>query len=185
MRKAALLVMPLLLSGCSGFGKFISDTATLPGANPNMPSGSSENMERVRGHSVKVNPILPEGGDVWPGAPPPMPTLQDVANGTTGIDGLSDSDYYRSLTGHGASHGGPVMQDGGSFSAGEAHAVRHGVELPEMPEVKSDKAEKSGKAPVPRMPDSDVIVIPNGDGTSTYIAPDGSVSTRPDTQKTH
>lgn len=84
MRRFALLAFPLLLSACGlagdptdGFGGFIADTH-MYSSNPNAPSAQSENEKRVRGEQVAVAPLLPETGDVWPGPPPPIPTLQDV-----------------------------------------------------------------------------------------------------------
>lgn len=80
MRKAALLALPLALSGCAGMGKFFNDTALWSGSNPNAPHGDSENLRRARGEFVAAAPILPEGGNMWPGSPQPLPTLKDVVN---------------------------------------------------------------------------------------------------------
>src|SRR5579883_3330384 len=82
MRRPALLglteALPLLLAGCSGVGTYLGDTFTWTGTDPNMPLGDGENIRRARGEPVAVQPVLPEPGDIWPGPPPPMPTLSDV-----------------------------------------------------------------------------------------------------------
>ncbi|AQS87357.1 hypothetical protein AA101099_3061 [Neoasaia chiangmaiensis NBRC 101099] len=187
MRKAALLILPIVLSGCSGFGKFLHDTATLPGENPNGPSGDSENLERARGHDVQAMPILAQPGNIWPGAPQPLPTLRDVENSHGGIAAsLGDPNtYYGNMT-EGGSLGqdGQQMPEGKSISAGETDDMRHGVHdfsgagipsTPELPSTVPDNARHYGATPR-----KDTIVIPNGDGTSTFIAPDGTVSVRKD-----
>jgi hypothetical protein len=84
MRRIALLGLLCLLPGCQfvadptvGFGGFIGDTHTFT-ANPTRPPVVSEDERLVVGENVKVDPLLAEGGQVWPGPPPPIPTLQDV-----------------------------------------------------------------------------------------------------------
>ncbi len=83
-----LLLLPLAACGgpiastgnpVAGFGRFFGDTAGF-GGNPNQPPGNSETVRRVEGASVTVPPLLPEPGNVWPGAPKPLPTLSDFAN---------------------------------------------------------------------------------------------------------
>jgi hypothetical protein len=48
--RRTVLVMSLLLSGCSGSGfwRYQEDTLTLPWQNPNTPTGSSENFQRAK-----------------------------------------------------------------------------------------------------------------------------------------
>jgi hypothetical protein len=84
MRRIALLGLILLLPGCKyagnpfdGFPGFIADTHSFH-LNPNAPVAQSENERLVRGEDVTVEPLLPEKGNVWPGPPAPIPTLQDV-----------------------------------------------------------------------------------------------------------
>ncbi|WP_367159986.1 hypothetical protein ABUE34_13195 [Kozakia baliensis] len=188
MRKAALLALPIFLSGCSGFGKFFHDTATLPGENPNMPAGDAENLERARGHAYQALPILPEAGNIWPGAPQPLPTLRDVENSKRGIaDSLSDpNSYYGSMTGgslHEGQDTGPQMPSGAAISAGEENDAHNGVRDFSGPGISAvpDNAAKYGA----HQNRANTIVIPNGDGTSTLISPDGSVKIRKDTPATH
>ena len=60
-----------------GFGGFIADTH-LWRLNPNRPQAVTEDERLVVGEAVQIQPLLPESGEVWPGPPPPIPTLQDV-----------------------------------------------------------------------------------------------------------
>ncbi|GAA08403.1 hypothetical protein ACLEIY_07735 [Acetobacter tropicalis] len=163
MRKAALLGACLVLSGCSGFGKYISDTATLPGENPNSPAGEDLNMRRVHGYSTAATPILPQGGDIWPGPPAPLPTLEDV-----------EKDRIGTVLGGGAGESGPELQDGGEMSvSGSENATPAKEPHGKLPEAEPDAADKYGV----QRGTASTIEIPNGDGTVTLIHPDGSVST--------
>ena len=173
MRRSCLLdtltmMTLLLLGGCSGLGKFFSDTITLPGMNPNLPLGLSENTDRARGELPKEAPILPESGNIWPGPPQPLPTLSDVSR-------------FQGSPLSGDLKGGDAMHDGGSMSMGEHDSLAHGV---------TGAASFSGgslDAPAPDAParrrttpqtgQGGSITIPNGDGTSTVIDPDGTVKT--------
>ncbi|GBQ15296.1 hypothetical protein AA21291_2123 [Swaminathania salitolerans LMG 21291] len=171
------MALSAFLSGCSGFGKFVHDTASLPGANPNMPEGTSENLARVRGHSYVAEPILPASGNVWPGAPQPLPTLRDVESSPHGLtESLSDPNSYfgAMATNHGEGHdNGPLFDDGGVLSIGEHDNVVNGVRPPTRPSLPSSVEDNAGKYISPSR--SGTIVIPNGDGTTTLIAPDGTV----------
>jgi hypothetical protein len=84
MRRIALLGLLALLPGCQfagnpgdGFAGFLYDTH-LPIWNPNRPPAEVENERIVVGQEVKVEALVPESGEVWPGPPAPLPTLQDV-----------------------------------------------------------------------------------------------------------
>jgi hypothetical protein len=84
MRRIALLGLLSLLPGCQfaanptvGFGGFIADTHTW-NLNANRPVAVTEDERLAVGETVKVDPLVPEGGEVWPGPPAPIPTLQDV-----------------------------------------------------------------------------------------------------------
>jgi hypothetical protein len=86
MRRFALLGLILLLPGCQFAGNplagslgFIGDTHTWHD-DPTAPVAQSENERRVRGLDTTETPLLPEPGDVWPGAPAPIPTMQDLQN---------------------------------------------------------------------------------------------------------
>ncbi len=155
MRRPAsfpLALIALGLSGCSGLGQFTEDTFTVPGANPNKPSGVSENIMRAEAKPVQETPVVPEPGNVWPGPPQPFPTLSEVEretqNGQVVLPGSS----------------GGGGQGAGGASAGASGAQSGG----------GGKFHMQSNANA-----ASTIVIPNGNGTSTVIAPDGSVKVIP------
>ena len=82
MRRLAVPLALLTLAGCSGFGQFTRNTFTLPGANPDLPGGASENILRVQSRPVDAEPLQTEPGNVWPGPPKPFPTLGEVEKQT-------------------------------------------------------------------------------------------------------
>ncbi|MFS3136327.1 hypothetical protein ACLRDC_13275 [Gluconacetobacter sacchari] len=175
MRRAAVLSLLLLQAGCAGFGKLMADDATFPGANPNLPAGDAENLRRARGERVSERPILPQGGDMWPGPPAPLPTLGDAARERHGTnDGLP-----------GDAVSGPELPEGGSLSAGEQAEIRGGVQdFAGQGQNLQGPASSGGQgaSPVARSGQTaSTIVIPNGDGTNTVITPDGAVKTVRDT----
>ena len=85
MRRIAFALIPLLLAGCSnelgnptvGMGGFLSDTFALHGG-ANRPAIDSLNGQRVMGKDVELDPLLPEPGNVWPGALPPSRTMGEL-----------------------------------------------------------------------------------------------------------
>ncbi|MEJ5118150.1 hypothetical protein WH158_12055 [Gluconobacter cerinus] len=190
MRKAALLALPLALSGCAGMGKFFNDTALWSGSNPNAPHGDSENLRRARGEFVAAAPILPEGGNMWPGSPQPLPTLKDVVNPDSVFNkSLGDPATYfggatldKNFMGGGIAGTGALgvsgsqMKPGDTMSVGEKIDAMRGVSedrshfVPTLPTSVPDNAGRF----LNKNPDK-TIIIPNGDGTSTLIAPDGKV----------
>ncbi len=190
MRRSALLGTLLLLSGCSGLGHFFQDTVRVPGQNPNATTGVSENLLRSRGERPSEDAILPQDGNVWPGPPQPLPTLSDVSrNGGSNAGDLLGST-------------GPTLPRGGSMSLGEQNQIQGGAPTNESgfsggglsdsipdPAVKfrsqhqqaqsgsnggSNGGGSGGSSGTGAGSD---IVIPNGDGTSTVISPDGTVKT--------
>ncbi len=178
MRRWGLLGIGLLVGGCSGLGHFFQDTATLPGQNPNATTGSSENLLRSRGEDPAAAPIVAEPGNVWPGPPQPLPTLGDVSRDGGQLSG-----------GLGGGQGGAgTLKSGGSISAGEQQAIQNGAPLDDsgfsggggggggLAASIPDPA-KSFRQQHPASGSNGDIVIPNGDGTSTVISPDGSVKT--------
>ncbi len=80
MRRTVWLATALLLTGCagSGFYRFVGDTASVPGANPNRPYGAAETTRKIEGDQSTPPPILTEPGNIWPGPPPPQPSLADI-----------------------------------------------------------------------------------------------------------
>ena len=179
MRRLGLLGIGLLLGGCSGLGHFFGDTETLPGQNPNAITGSSENLLRSRGQDPAAAPIVPESGNVWPGPPQPLPTLGDVAKGGAELDG--------------GLGGADTLKSGGSLSAGEQQSIHNGAPLDDSgfsgggggglaASIPDPAAGFQRQHPPPPTSGSDII-IPNGDGTSTVISPDGTVKTVKGTPK--
>jgi hypothetical protein len=165
MRRLAMLAVLFALSGC-GLDTFFGDTQSIYW-NPNRPIGDSENMRRVKGIEPSLEPLKPEAGNVWPGPIPAEPTLEDLQrtqsqdlmqlNGTTapGSAGTGPA-----LPAHQQPR--PAVPPGGSTQSGLP---------PELAPMRT--------IPPASGPDSGNIVVPNGNGTSTVIRPDGSVITIP------
>lgn len=176
MRKLLFVVTPLFLGGCSGLGTFFHDTVSLPGANPNLPAGRSETMAKVTGAPVSELPLLPEGGDIWPGAPDPLPSLRDVSRSSQSIaKTLDDPNSYFGRMASGRKEDDALFQEGSRVSIGEEFAVKHGVmRTPEA--ITTQPFIDPSKKYIEQ--ESGIVEIPNGDGTSTLIAPDGTVSIR-------
>ena len=66
MRRLTPLFLLLSLSGCSGFGEFLDHAFSLPGENPYIPMTDSENYRRAVGQERAVHPLEVEPGNVWP-----------------------------------------------------------------------------------------------------------------------
>jgi hypothetical protein len=84
MRRIALLGLFALLPGCQFVGDptdglvgFLGDTHTWR-LNATRPPAVTENERMAEGEKVKPEPLLAETGEVWPGPPASIPTLQDV-----------------------------------------------------------------------------------------------------------
>ena len=154
-----------MMSGCAGFDKILSDSHSFPGENPNAPTGSDLNMRRVQGQAAKDVPILPQGGNIWPGPPEPLPTLEDVARGRAGRPNAADQPAT-----------GPQLPDGQEISLGERENIHNGVVghgLYGAPEPGHASPQPVGGGKLVAAP----IEIPNGDGTTTLVNADGSLST--------
>jgi hypothetical protein len=187
MRRAALLCLTLALTGCgSGFGDFIGDTATIR-RNVNSPISDSLTTRRVRELPVEVPALQTEPGDVWPGPVQPEPTLQDL------------QDQAR----HAPPETTPMPAPGsstppGSNVPGMAPLPTPGVSRPPVavaparpfspPAIQTQRGPAVNAGPVgrnmqnytaPGNPNAGGIMIPNGNGTSTLVHPDGSVETVP------
>ncbi|MDI2090228.1 hypothetical protein [Commensalibacter oyaizuii] len=185
---AALIASVLLLSGCSGFDRFLDDTVRLPGSNPEAPKGNSENMMRVRGEMVASTPILPQGENIWPSRPPALPTLSDVAND----DSFSLSDYSRASGAdvdvvtkeRGTDRTLPSdFPEDGNLNEGESNLIKNGASGNKMNSlplrrggVLPDHIEDHAPKYIEKNTNSQPIVIPNGDGTSTMITSTGTVT---------
>ena len=176
MRLAALASV-LLLTGCSGSGfwTYERNTLTLPGANPNMPVSGAENYQLSRGAKVpNPTPQLTEAGDIWPGPPPPVPTLKDLQkqqmaeiNNSNTEGGLTPLPPLPSLPGYQISE----QEPGHAPPASALLNVpgRRGITVPP-----SSSLQLGNTSAI-----SGPIIVPNGNGTSTVISPNGTVTTIP------
>ncbi len=196
MRRIALLGTTLLLSGCSGFGTFFGDTHWF--GRPNKPLGNSENMERVRGENPALPVLRPEPGDVWPGPIPPQPTLQQLMKEEN--QQIMKPLPPPEIPGETVPPAPGQKRRRGSSTP--PTAITPGI--PQMPSERSVPPPKLTKPPAgahmsstPEGPmfgipgtggyetltgprgQSGGIVVPNGNGTSTIILPDGRVVTVP------
>jgi len=193
MRLAALVSLTLL-DGCSGSGfwRYQRDTLTIPGANPNLPVTDSENYLRSTGAKLaEPQPLLTEAGDVWPGPPAPVPTLKDLQKqqmadlndqSGTGAPNLTPLPTLPSLPGYeiqAQEPGNPAPQV--AFPGGVANIPGRRPAL-----ITGDQTYHGlgGMGSGPATTGSGIagngpIVVPNGNGTSTVINPNGSVSTIP------
>ena len=190
MRRSALSILSIvsagLLSGCTGTGVFLDHTTQWFGANPNTPAGSSETFLRIRGENVDVPPLVPENGNVWPTDAGPDLTMQDIEK--------QQNEQIR--RGGGQPIAGPT--NGPNPQVNRANNADQGLPPPQTPPA---PPRRRGVTPTPGGPSLDVgggtgrgyrqlqspgapnggagILVPNGNGTSTLIGPDGSVQTVP------
>jgi len=201
MRQYALIGLLLLLSGCSGAYDFFMDTHTYIW-NPNRPIADSENIRRVRGLAPQLPPVTPEPGNVWPGPIPPEPTLSDLEKETTPLGGQVSPDTTTPEAPFSPDHRQPRPATRGSSTP--PGNTQPGLEVPQSGTSPSPRPPSSvpGPGPVgnvyqtPQGPAvgtrtqghvdtlsgpgrNGAIVVPNGNGTSTIINPDGSITTVP------
>ena len=128
------------------------------GSNPNLPVGTGVNMGRVMGDGVAVSPLTTEPGDIWPGPLPPPKTLREME---------------RQPIAGAPGKGGATDRAGNSLLAPLPYGTP-GVPAP------AAGAAAPRAAPVPAQPPVDRrIIVPNGNGTSTVIHPDGRIETIP------
>lgn len=175
--KKAGVVMSFFAVGCTGFAvsctgldRHLSGTVN-PYGNPNTPDTRSETAQRIRGAKVSATPVLPEDGDVWPGQPEPVPSLRDVSR--------SDAHFIEKWQKARPQLDADLRQqlgDGQGMSVGEDVSQRYGSGREVMPIGKPIASHVKDNAP-PYMESVNrgIVVIPNGDGTDTLIAPDGSI----------
>ncbi len=202
MRRKALLGpmlgLVLLLPGCADFGDFVGDTFTY-NTNPNRPLGDSENMRRVRGIDTPIGPLSTEPGNVWPTGVENAPTLQELekeGNGRATAPAPSpDITPYlpnrQPRPAPGSSSPPPSDQPQ------TTPVPSPGVPPSTLPPPTPPYAPPGGTLDTPRGPQVPAtggsgyqqlapgngqpggIVVPNGNGTSTLIRPDGTVTTIP------
>lgn len=174
------LTLTLLLCGCTGLGQFVHDTTRRPGRNPNAPQATAINHQRVllAGNRVhdSAKPVTMDVDASWPGPPKDIPSLQDLqrqqnealANGTYQTHGMAAD--LPNLPGYVVTPPEPAPPaPAASFPNGTVPGI-----------TGSDLGSVSSTAGVHGLPPPDAkgnIIVPNGDGTSTVIAPNGTVST--------
>jgi len=151
MRRIALISLTLL-AGC-GYDTWWNPPFST-GTNPHMPIADSVNMSRVRGRDVAVSPLTTEPGDIWPGPLPPPRSLQDLerAGAMSGPEAPVK--------------GSPLNRAGNPLTA-------------PVPGGPSTGAPPSGSSATPGAETDRRIIVPNGNGTSTVIYPDGRIETIP------
>jgi len=153
MRRIALVSLTML-SGC-GYHTWWNPPFTT-GLNPNAPVTNSVNMSRAKGRDVAVTPLTTEPGDIWPGPLPPPKTLQDLER--------------QSQTGTQApAKGSPLDRAGNPLTA----------PLPNGTPGTATNPSPSGTTAPGQPPVDRRIIVPNGNGTSTVIYPDGRIETIP------
>jgi hypothetical protein len=150
MRRIALVSLTML-SGC-GYNAWWNPPFTA-GYSPNTPATNSVNMSRVKGRDVAVAPLRTEPGDIWPGPLPPPKTLQDL-------------ERQSPTSSQAPVKGSPLERAGNPLLA---------------PMPSGTPGSTTGAAqPAPGQPTPDRrIIVPNGNGTSTVIYPDGRIETIP------
>ena len=151
MRPIVLLGLTLTLTlPLAGCGDTWWNPPFTGGFNPHRPVVDSDNMRRVTGQDAPTAALESEPGDVWPGPLPPTPTLSDM-EGATGIGSASQQPNY-------------------GTSPPPAPYQAHGNTMPPATVTPLQVLRPARTAPV---------VVPNGNGTSTVIHPDGRIETIP------
>jgi hypothetical protein len=155
MRRIALVSLTML-SGCGYHTWWNPPFST--GFSPNTPVTTSVNMSRVKGRDVAVTPLTTQPGDIWPGPLPPPTTLQDLEKAEQGgveapVPGSPLSRGARSLT-------APLPKGTPGASTPQGGT-------------------SSGTPAAPNQAPDQRIIVPNGNGTSTVIYPDGRIETIP------
>jgi hypothetical protein len=150
MRRFAILALLLPVTAC-GYNTWWNAPFTT-GRSPNTPTGTSDNFNRAAGHDVAVAPLNTTPGDVWPGPPPPVRTLKEIMES-------------------GELSPGPLLGDPGAPSQA-APAASQGYKTPVAHTLAPNRTATPPGG-------GTAIVVPNGNGTSTVINPDGTIQTIP------
>ena len=172
MRRIALLSLTALLGGCE-FNTWWNPPFT-SGYNPNRPIAVSPNIRRAMGEGIAVTPLATEPGDIWPGPLPPPRSLQDLQRQAGMASGAARP-----------TPGSPLNR-GGSLRPGAGNPLLAplpgGTTIPRPSGgASSGPASGTSTAPpgTPAAPVDRRIIVPNGNGTSTVIHPDGRIETIP------
>ena len=186
--RPALLGATLLLSACSGmenpvgtlgdmlsspseiFGNPLVGSGTLLGdtssfsLNPNRPVSDAPNVNRVLGKGYEQDPLLPEGGNVWPGPLPPAKTMSDLQKeGPLGEDATPEPAAAPSAV--------PAKPAASKTSQATPRASGRVLQTPAGPGVVSVGAD--GKETILLPNGQKGTVAPAGSGTATVKLPDG------------
>ncbi|KMQ85385.1 hypothetical protein RF55_16117 [Lasius niger] len=133
----------------------------------NGPKHGGENFKRAHGKKdVASAPILPQSGNIWDDHPESVPSLMDVDNPNSEFNR-----NYGKTTKHLDTELNKIFPEnqlpvGGKIALGEDEDMRLGNREDPLPDAASKYIEG---------PNTHVVAIPNGDGTVTMVAPDGSV----------
>jgi hypothetical protein len=190
MRRIALLVLCLGATGCEryasspfvGFGGFIADTHTI-NRGPNSPVGDATNMMRVRGMSPETEPLVPEPGNVWPGPMAELPTLDDLMKETPQLPPGGEMTLPPALRGSSTPPPPPPLPIPArpNFGPTPTPPAQSAPQVRTL-QTPNGPATTSGGSGVQTFTDpkgGTGLLVPNGNGTSTLIAPDGTVTTVP------
>ncbi|HEY1934040.1 MAG TPA: hypothetical protein VGG99_18675 [Acetobacteraceae bacterium] len=193
-----------LLSGC-GYSTWWNPPFTT-GFNPHKPAGDSENLQRVEGAKVAPPELSLEPGNIWPGPIKAEPTLQELEQSGS-LTPMPEQPAPGSPLQLGTDTGGqapspPPQSARGSSTPppsnqpGLAPLPRH---RPTAPAVAAAPPSNGPAGRVVNTPSGtgvisggtsgyqtmalpgggSAIVVPNGNGTSTIIKPDGTMETIP------
>jgi hypothetical protein len=202
MRRIAFLCVLLTLGGC-GYKTWWNPPFT-GGYNPNLPKSDSETEQRVLGQDVATKPLVTEPGDIWPGPLPPAPTLKDLEN-TSGLTAAPEGPVPGSPLSRGTAPSvSPNPSTGSSTPPGsDQPGLAPTSVAPPLSSYKTQVAPSGGGQPsggvvnTSRGPGvvtgggpgystatqpgaaGQSIIVPNGNGTSTVIHPDGRIETIP------
>jgi hypothetical protein len=201
MRRLLLGLPLLLLFGCDsdlnpfgnplvGAGGFIGDTLSIK-RGPNQPPGDSVNMRRVLGQDAPTEPLLPEPGNVWPGPPPPEPTLEDIQKmqGTEAPDLAPLPIPLPGPAPSGSSTPPTPVQPAAPAQSFATPPRAPAPAKPIQPTTLGVVQTSNGPATITKNPNGEQTftlpsgaigrAIPNANGTLTLISPDGSVQSVP------
>ena len=194
----------LLLAGCSTADISGSlDRLWSPFMGPtNVVASDSLTVQRVRGANPTVEPLVPEGGDVWPGQEPARPTMmggpdeamRNIPNYRPSlIDGAPPASSPVPTPGgrtvrRGSSTSPGALDAPGEFQRNPASAAPPGAYSPPparlegRPLTTPSGRQATGTGGTPRVqgytsPQGGGAVIRDGN-VETYIGPDGQARTR-------
>jgi hypothetical protein len=179
---ATIIAASGMLSGCagSGFYAYLGDTFRVPfHSDPNKPAGNSEVYAKVLkgAPETPAAPMLYEAGDVWPPPPKAPPTLKDLQAQST-QDLANGNGTYKPLQPLPALPGYEVPEP-------QAHMPIPSSSFPtgNVPVVHGHAIGTGGGTNLNTNGLNGSIIVPNGNGTSTVIGPNGSVTTVPTPNK--